>query len=74
MGVNFVENLTFLTYHLKSYSLLQFQLYGDAPVPVKEMPLVEVRLEEAVPAAFEMVLHYIYTDKIDPTKKGNTVL
>lgn len=30
--------------------------------------LVKVRLPEAVPEAFEMVLNYIYTDKIDPTK------
>lgn len=52
------------------YPSLQFQLYGNAHIPVNEIPPVEVRLEEAVPAAFEMVLHYIYTDKIDPTKKG----
>ncbi|KAG8039750.1 hypothetical protein G9C98_000479 [Cotesia typhae] len=30
--------------------------------------LLEVRLEDAVPEAFEMVLNYIYTDRIDPTK------
>ncbi|KAK6617125.1 hypothetical protein RUM43_014727 [Polyplax serrata] len=30
--------------------------------------LVTIRLPEAVPEAFEMVLNYIYTDKIDPSK------
>lgn len=38
--------------------------------PFKELPLLEVRLRDAVPEAFEMVLHYIYTDLIDPTKKS----
>lgn len=34
----------------------------------KSDTLIQVRLPEAVPEAFEMVLNYIYTDKIDPTK------
>lgn len=34
---------------------------------MKDLPLLEVRLEDAVPEAFEMVLNYIYTDRIDPT-------
>ncbi|XP_026672159.1 leucine-zipper-like transcriptional regulator 1 isoform X2 [Ceratina calcarata] len=46
------------------------EVSGTADVPVKEMPLLEVRLKDAVPEAFEMVLNYIYTDRIDPTKKG----
>jgi hypothetical protein len=28
-----------------------------------------VKLNDVVPAAFEMILNYIYTDRIDPTKK-----
>ncbi|XP_076294734.1 leucine zipper like transcription regulator 1 isoform X3 [Lasioglossum baleicum] len=36
---------------------------------VKDSDLLEVRLEDAVPEAFEMVLNYIYTDRIDPTRK-----
>ncbi|XP_012223748.1 leucine-zipper-like transcriptional regulator 1 isoform X3 [Linepithema humile] len=36
---------------------------------MKELPLLEVRLKDAVPKAFEMVLNYIYTDRIDPTKR-----
>ncbi|XP_014247262.1 leucine-zipper-like transcriptional regulator 1 [Cimex lectularius] len=38
-------------------------------VNVKDLPLLEVKLKDAVPEAFEMVLNYIYTDCIDPTKK-----
>lgn len=30
-----------------------------------------VKLPEATPEAFNMVLNYIYTDRIDPTEKGN---
>lgn len=30
---------------------------------------MQVKLKEAVPEAFEMVLNYIYTDRIDPTKR-----
>lgn len=32
--------------------------------------LLKVRLKDAVPEAFEMVLNYIYTDRIDPTKRS----
>ncbi|XP_053997086.1 leucine-zipper-like transcriptional regulator 1 [Hylaeus anthracinus] len=39
---------------------------GTTDVPTKD--LLEVRLRDAVPEAFEMVLNYIYTDRIDPTK------
>lgn len=42
---------------------------GGTEVPVKDLPLLEVKLKDAVPEAFEMVLNYIYTDRIDPTKK-----
>jgi BTB/POZ domain. len=43
-------------------------------VPFKELPLLEVRLPDAVPEAFDMVLNYIYTDRIDPTKKSKRIL
>lgn len=45
------------------------KVFGAADVPIKDLPLLEVRLEDAVPEAFEMVLNYIYTDRIDPTKR-----
>lgn len=32
------------------------------------MPTLEVKLQDAVPEAFEMVLNYIYTDRIDPSR------
>lgn len=32
--------------------------------------MLQVRLPDAVPEAFELVLTYIYTDRIDPTKKS----
>jgi len=33
----------------------------------RDCPILEVRLPEAEPAAFRMVLDFIYTDQIDPT-------
>ena len=42
-------------------------------MPFKELPLLEVRLPDAVPEAFDMVLNYIYTDRIDPTKKSKCI-
>lgn len=33
-------------------------------------PILQVKLKDAVPEAFELVLTYIYTDRIDPTKKS----
>ena len=33
-------------------------------------PVLQVKLKDAVPEAFELVLTYIYTDRIDPTKKS----
>lgn len=36
---------------------------------VKDLSLLKVKLTDAVPEAFEMVLNYIYTDRIDPTKR-----
>lgn len=44
-------------------------LFGTTELPFKDIPLLEVKLKDAKPEAFEMVLNYIYTDRIDPTKK-----
>ncbi|XP_077273534.1 leucine zipper like transcription regulator 1 [Temnothorax americanus] len=38
-------------------------------VSSNEAPPLEVILKDAVPEAFKMVLNYIYTDRIDPTKR-----
>lgn len=46
------------------------QVFGNADVSIKVPPL-EVILKDAVPEAFEMVLNYIYTDHIDPTKRSD---
>ncbi|XP_065220593.1 leucine-zipper-like transcriptional regulator 1 isoform X1 [Planococcus citri] len=35
----------------------------------KKPSILRVRLEDAVPDAFEMILDYIYSDRIDPTHK-----
>lgn len=35
-----------------------------------QIPMLKVKLKDAVPEAFELVLTYIYTDRIDPTKKS----
>jgi hypothetical protein len=40
---------------------------GGAPRP-RDCPVLEVRLAEADPTAFRMVLDFIYTDQIDPTR------
>lgn len=45
-------------------------LFGTAKVPFSDIPLLEVKLPDANPEPFEMVLNYIYTDCIDPTKKA----
>merc|ERR1712142_2706 len=41
---------------------------ADSGPTQRDCPVLEVRLVEAEPAAFRMVLDYIYTDQIDPTK------
>lgn len=41
---------------------------GGTSAPVT--PMLRVRLPGAVPEAFELVLTYIYTDRIDPTRKS----
>ncbi|KAH6933025.1 hypothetical protein HPB50_011568 [Hyalomma asiaticum] len=41
---------------------------GGSVYPTSAM--LQVRLPDAVPEAFELVLTYIYTDRIDPTKKS----
>ncbi|XP_065075653.1 leucine-zipper-like transcriptional regulator 1 homolog [Ochlerotatus camptorhynchus] len=41
------------------------KLFGTTEVPFAERPILEVQLPNAQPEAFEMVLNYIYTDRID---------
>lgn len=41
------------------------KLFGTMEVPFSDRPILEVKLPDAVPEAFEMVLNYIYTDRID---------
>ncbi|XP_044740473.1 leucine-zipper-like transcriptional regulator 1 isoform X2 [Chrysoperla carnea] len=45
------------------------KVFGTTQVPFKDLPLLEVKLPDAVPEPFEMVLNYIYTDRIEPRKK-----
>ncbi|XP_034235806.1 leucine-zipper-like transcriptional regulator 1 isoform X2 [Thrips palmi] len=42
--------------------------YGTTEI-YKDLPSLEVRLPDANPEAFQLVLNFIYTDRIDPTKK-----
>jgi len=44
-------------------------LFEASSLPtLRDCPLLEVRLQDSDPAAFRMVLDYIYTDMIDPTR------
>ncbi|CAG0881340.1 unnamed protein product [Darwinula stevensoni] len=45
------------------------KVFGTSRVPFRELPILQVPIKDASPEAFEMVLNYIYTDRIDPTKK-----
>jgi hypothetical protein len=47
-----------------------FLIQGDT----NEAGRLVVQLPNVNPSAFEMVLSYIYTDRIHPTKKGQTTL
>lgn len=39
--------------------------FGTTDVASSDRPTLEVRIPDALPEAFEKVLHYIYTDRID---------
>lgn len=41
------------------------KIFGTTEVPFSERPMLEVSLPNVQPEAFEMVLHYIYTDRIE---------
>ena len=41
------------------------KLYGTVDVAFTDRPMLEVRLINATPEAFEIILNYIYTDRID---------
>lgn len=57
-----------LTQILRIYNDVFVQVYGTTAIPTQDMPTLEVKLQDAVPEAFEMVLNYIYTDRIDPSR------
>lgn len=40
------------------------KLFGSSDMPA-ERPILEVKIPDALPEAFENVLYYIYTDRID---------
>lgn len=41
------------------------KLFGTTEAPFAERPLLEVQLPFAEPEAFQLILTYIYTDRID---------
>lgn len=41
------------------------KLFGTIDVPFADRPTLEVKIVDALPEAFEKVLNYIYTDRID---------
>lgn len=42
------------------------KLFGTSDVPFTgDRPILEVKIPDAIPEAFEKVLYYIYTDRID---------
>lgn len=41
------------------------KLFGTIDVPFSDRPILEVKIADALPEAFEKVLNYIYTDRID---------
>lgn len=55
----------------RSLKIFTFQNQdGETVFEGSQDGLIEVHLRDAVPEAFEMVLNYIYTDRIDPTRKS----
>lgn len=44
------------------------KLFGKTEVPAVDCPILEVVLSNTSPNAFELVLSYIYTDRIDCTE------
>lgn len=42
-------------------------VFGTTEVPCADRPILDVKIPDALPEAFEKVLHYIYTDRIDCT-------
>lgn len=55
------------------FSFSFFQKYGTTEV-YKDVPSLEVRLPDVNPEAFHLVLNYVYTDRIDPTKQSKKSL
>lgn len=40
------------------------KIFGTVEVPFSERPMLEVKIQTSQPESFELVLHYIYTDRI----------
>ena len=71
MELYVVKHLRDPNYFENNCALIMYrQVLGTSVAAYKDLPLLEVRLRDSVPEAFEMILHYIYTDHIDPTKKS----
>lgn len=45
------------------------QVFGTKDVPFAEQGMLQVNLPEAVAEAFDMVMNYIYTDRIHCEKR-----
>lgn len=45
------------------------KIFGTVEVPFSERPMLEVKMPNVNAEAFEMVLHYIYTDRIEFNKE-----
>lgn len=45
------------------------KIYGNATIRQKDLPPLEVKITEANAEAFELLLKFIYTDRIDLTKQ-----
>lgn len=61
--------LDYINFHIRTARETMNQhlenLFGTIDVPFNDRPILEVRIPDAVPEAFEKVLNYIYTDRID---------
>lgn len=62
------------SYKYINKNVIVIQSFGDDKQVSRCSRRLEVFLPDAEPEAFEMVLSYIYTDRIQPTKKGLCIL
>lgn len=63
------ENLIFSCFYRLARETMNDYLekqLGVTDIPLSEQPtMLDVKIPDALPEAFEKVLHYIYTDRID---------